>query len=465
VIDPSRDMTVPVVLIADDDAGIRAAAERFISRQGFRIVSAADGREALATLSQVRPEAALVDLQMPYVDGLEVLRAMRELSPDCQVILMTANPTMDSAIEAVKLGARDYITKPFDFERLNELLTSIRERLARRFEQVAADGQSAERTEFCGMIGRSAVMQDLFDSIRRLAPHVRTALITGETGTGKELVARALHQIGPRRNRAWVAYNCSAVVETLFESEFFGHTRGAFTGASDAKAGLFEAADGGTLFLDEVGELPHTMQAKLLRVVEYGEIKRVGATQSRHVDVQVIAATNRDLQTEVRAGRFRQDLFYRLDVVELKLAPLRERREDIPYITAAVLKELSRRLQKRMTGLTAGAERVLQHEPWPGNVRELRNTIERAFILADGHLITERDIMSAVGDRRHSEPPAPDSGAISHQPRHRATPHTLTREQVDAALYEAGGNRSAAARRLGLSRRALYRRLDTFGLR
>lgn len=462
MIAPSPD--APLVLVADDDAGIRAAAERFISRQGFRIVTAADGRQALTTLSQVQPDAALVDLQMPHADGLEVLRAMRQLSPDCQVILMTANPTVDSAIDAVKLGARDYITKPFDFERVGLLLNDIRDRLSQRHERFAADRRFAERSEFCGMIGRSAVMQELFDSIRRLAPHLRTGLVTGETGAGKELVARALHQLGPRRDRRFVAYNCSAVVETLFESEFFGHTRGAFTGAGEAKAGLFEAADGGTLFLDEVGELPLAMQAKLLRVVEYGEVQRVGATEARRVDVRMIAATNRNLQEEVHAGRFREDLFYRLDVVQLQLPALRERREDIPYITAAFVKQLSQQLQKPISGLTTGAERLLQDATWPGNVRELRNTVERAFILCDSRMITERDIVSAFGGRRQDVRTALPTLARSAPPPTRAT-RRLTREDVHAALHEAGGNRSAAARRLGLSRRALYRRLETFGFR
>ena len=242
------------------------------------------------------------------------------------------------------------------------------------------------------MIGRGPVMQELFGMIRRLAPHVRTALITGETGTGKELVARALHQPGPRRDRRFVTVNCSAVVETLFESELFGHVRGAFTGATENKPGLFELADNGTLFLDEIGELPLTVQAKLLRVLELGEVHRVGSLEPRKVNVHVIAATNRDLRAEVAAGRFRSDLYYRLNIVEVKLPALRDRREDIPYLTAAFVRETSERLQKPLAGLTPGAERLLGAPAWDGNVRELRNVIERACIMADGDFITEREL-------------------------------------------------------------------------
>lgn len=462
--------TAPLVLVADDDAGVRAAAERFITRLGFRVVTASDGQEALAALATAHPEAAIVDLQMPHVNGLEVLRAVRQTAPECQVILMTARPNVESAIEAVTLGARDYLTKPFDWERLRGLLTSVSEGLERRRELFAVDRQLAEQFELCGMIGRSGVMQELFDTIRRLAPHVQTALVTGETGTGKELVARALHLAGPRRDRRFVAQNCSAVVETLFESEFFGHTRGAFTGASEAKAGLFETATGGTLFLDEIGELPLAMQAKLLRVVEYGEVQRVGASEPRRVDVRVIAATNRDLLEEVALGRFRQDLYYRLNIVEIALPALRDRRDDIPLLCAAFVKEFAKRFGKSLTGISAGAERLLQQAPWPGNVRELRNTLERACMLSQERILSEREVLTALGSASRAKPasavagvptPAVKSAAAAPDP---PAPQ-LDRSQVEQALQQVGGNKSAAARVLGVSRRAFYRRLETFGLR
>jgi len=455
----------PLVLIADDDGGMRLAAERFVTRLGFRVIQAADGREALATVPSARPDVALVDLQMPHVGGLEVLRALKHAAPDCKVILMTAEPTVETAIDAVKLGALDYLAKPFDFDRLRQLLTGVTEQIEHRRELFATDRRLAEQLEFCGLIGRSTVMQELFDTIRRLAPHVRTALVTGETGTGKELVARALHQVGPRRDSRFVAFNCSAVVETLFESEFFGHTRGAFTGAADAKAGLFERADGGTLFLDEIGELQPAMQAKLLRVVEYGEVQRVGATETRRVDVRVVAATNRDLREEVRASRFREDLYYRFNVVELALPPLRRRREDIPYLTAAFVKEFAKRFEKPLVGLTAGAELRLQSAPWPGNVRELRNTLERACMMSEHRILTEGDILAVLKGPTHTSNPHEPPNVSEPSPEGVPSPAPLTREHVAQALQEVGGNRSAAARALGVSRRALYRRLDSFGLR
>ena len=280
-----------------------------------------NGEDALASLATVKPDAALVDLQMPGIGGIDVLRAVRAADPDCQVILMTGNATVDTAIEAVKAGALDYLTKPFDFERLRGLLVMVREGIRRRERLLEVDADVARQFEFQGMIGRSPAMQELFDSIRRLAPHARTVLVTGETGTGKELVAKAIHRLGPRHARPLITVNCSAVVENLFESELFGHARGAFTGANEAKVGLFEHADGATLFLDESGELPLSLQPKL-RAVEYGEVQR------RLLDIRKPTSTRsrdqQDLRAEVAAGQFRADLFYRLSILK-SIAPLRER--------------------------------------------------------------------------------------------------------------------------------------------
>jgi two-component system, NtrC family, response regulator HydG len=312
------------------------------------------------------------------------------------------------------------------------------------------------------MVGRSPVMQDLFAMIRRLAPHIRLALVTGETGTGKELAARALHRIGPRGEQRFVTVNCSAVVESLFESEVFGHVRGAFSGATEHKPGLLELADGGTLFLDEVAELPAPLQAKLLRVLETGEVTRVGSLEARRVDVHILAATNRDLHGEVAAGRFRSDLYYRLNVVEVRLPPLRERREDIPYLTATFIRETSERLQKQVAGLTPAAERLLASGYWLGNVRELRNIIERACILVDGDLISERELAVSM-------PPAPSgmrspADAASHDVAEKDLLATVERDHIQRALLRSGGNKKAAAKMLGLSRRALYRRLERLDL-
>ena len=456
------------LLVVDDEPAIVGIVERFAAHLGFDVVYRNSGDSALANLAEIHPDVALIDLQMPGVGGIDVLRSIRAEDPRCQAILMTGNATLDTAIEAVKAGALDYLTKPFDTERLQGLLVTVREGIRRRERLLEADADIARQFEFHGMIGRSPAMQELFDSIRRLAPHVRTVLVEGETGTGKELVAKALHQLGPRQARRFITVNCSAVVETLFESELFGHVRGAFTGATDNKIGLFEHADGGTLFLDEAGELPLSLQAKLLRAVEYGEVQRVGSLDSRKVDVRVVAATNRDLRAEAAAGRFRSDLFYRLSVIEIHLPPLRERRDDIPYLTARFVRECGDRLKRPITGVTQAAERLLQQEPWPGNVRELKNVIERACILTDNKILSERDLLSALASTHAAAVSSPAAVAM---PPPAAGPHadpnafsTAQRAHIERVLRQVGGNKSAAAKLLGLSRRSLYRWLDRLDL-
>jgi two-component system, NtrC family, response regulator AtoC len=454
------------MLVVDDEKGMLALVTRFAQQAGFDVVACATGKEALHRLADHRTDVAAVDLRLPDVGGIEVLRAIRDADPDCQVILMSGDATIDSAVEAVKLGAVDYLTKPLDLARLTQLLHAVRDDAARRRRLLAAEQEVAINAEFCGMIGRAPVMQELFALIRRLAPHARNVLITGETGSGKELVARALHRCGARSSKRFVAINCSAVVETLFESELFGHMRGAFTGATDNKPGLFEVASGGTLFLDEIGELPQTLQAKLLRVLETGEVQRVGSVNPTRVDVHVIAATNRDLRAEAATGAFRSDLFYRLNVVELRVPPLRERREDIPYLTAAFVAESAARLRKKIVGLTASAERALISAAWEGNIRELRNVVERASILADSEFIGERDFTSSLlqtatspvgrAERRLGET-ATSAGRDSLS--------ELEREHIIDVLQRAGGNKAQAARMLGLDRRSLYRRLDAYGIR
>jgi len=455
----------PTLVVVDDEQGILDVVSRFARRTGFDVIPCSGGRDAIAQLQTRRADIAMVDLRMPDIGGLDVIRAIREINPQCQAVLMTGYASVDTAVEAIKLGAMDYLSKPLDFARLQTLLTSVRDEIERRRSLIEIEGDVAKRLEFCGMIGRGPLMQELFGMIRRLAPHVRTALITGETGTGKELVARALHQTGPRRDRRFVTVNCSAVVETLFESELFGHVRGAFTGATDHKTGLFERADEGTLFLDEIGELPPSVQAKLLRVLECGEVHRVGSLEARKVNVHVIAATNRDLKAEVATGRFRSDLYYRLNIVEVKLPTLRDRREDIPYLTAAFVRETSARLQKPVVGLSPGAERVLGAGQWEGNVRELRNVIERACILVDGELITERELAVTMPDAVAPPVPAPMGyAAVRPAIEDKDLLATVERDHIQRALVRAGGNKKAAAKMLGLSRRALYRRLERLDL-
>jgi two-component system response regulator HydG len=453
----------PAILLVDDEPMVLSVITRLAERAGFNVVSCPTGRAAVDQLTDHRADVALVDLRLPDVGGIEVLRAIRRADPDCQVILMSGDATIESAVEAVKLGAVDYLTKPLDLTRLNHLLTTLRDDRVRRRRLLEAEQEVALNAEFGGMIGRAPVMQDLFVLIRRLAPHARTVLITGETGSGKELVARALHRSGPRSAKRFVAINCSAVVETLFESELFGHTRGAFTGATDNKPGLFEVASGGTLFLDEIGELPQAMQAKLLRVLETGEVQRVGSTLATNVDVHVVAATNRDLRSESAGARFRSDLFYRLNVVELRVPSLRERREDIPYLTAAFVRESAARLKKKIVGLTPSAERVLIAAPWEGNVRELRNIVERACILADGEFIGERDFTSSLSQAASTDAPAIHISQAA--PFERGdTLSGVERDHIIDVLSRADGNKAKAARMLGLDRRSLYRRLEAYGI-
>jgi two-component system response regulator HydG len=459
-------LTQAILLVIDDESAVLTIVEQFAQRFGFKVVSRTDARAALAELRVLKPDAVIVDLMMPDINGLDVLRAIRDIDPACQIILMTGQSSVDTAIEAVKLGALDYIGKPFDLKRLGGLLTGVRKSIERRERLLQADAEVAKTFSFYGMIGRSPAMQELFDAVRRFAPHVRTVLITGETGTGKELVAHALHTLGARPDRRFVTVNCSAVVEALFESELFGHQRGAFTGATDTKIGLFEHADKGTLFLDEIGELPLTIQAKLLRAVEYGEVQRVGSLDGKHVDVTVIAATNRDLRADAANGRFRSDLYYRLSIMEIRLVPLRERREDIPYLSAVFLREVTDRLKRPAIGMTAAAERALLQAPWPGNVRELRNVIERACLLSDGKMLSERGVLTAMPPP--IDTPTPEVLTESALPTSASTwdPNFLTnaqRSQVEQALRQTGGNKAAAARLLGISRRSMFRwvkRLD-----
>jgi DNA-binding NtrC family response regulator len=452
----------PTLLVVDDDPAVLSQVEQCAEDLGFVVVCQTDGREALAAIAVSKPDGTIIGVGTAGIDGLEALREIKAEDPQSQVILMTASASVDTAIEAIKAGALDYITKPLDPSRLRELLITVRKGLERRETLLRMDADIARQFEFYGLIGRSPGMQELFDSVRRFAPYARTVLVTGETGTGKELVAKALHRLGPRRDRKLVTVNCSAVVETLFESELFGHMRGAFTGATDTKVGLFEHANNGTIFLDEIGELPMPLQAKMLRAVELGEVQRVGSLESRRADVFAVAATNRDLRAESGAGRFRSDLYFRLSMIELRIPPLRDRRDDIPYLTAAFVREFATKLSRPIKGLTPSAERLLHQGHWPGNVRELRNVVERACILTDGRIVTERELMSAMS----AAMPLPDAPTVAapglngHHDPDASLMSTAQRDQITKVLRHARGNKAAAAKQLGISRRSLYRWLD-----
>ncbi len=452
----------PLLLVVDDEAPVLRVIERMAARVGYDVLTCSSAAQAMQALLARPADVAMIDLRMPHVNGLDLLKQIRAVTPSCEVILMTGHASVDSAVEAIKLGAREYLVKPFDIDRVRGVLTDMRDEVVRRGNLQALESQLARRTEFHGMLGRSPCMREVFSLSRRLAPHAKVVLITGETGTGKELAARAFHELGPRRTRPFVTINCSAIVDGLFESELFGHVRGAFTGAVESKVGMFESANGGTLFLDEVGELPLSVQPKLLRAIENGEVQRVGSLQQKTVDVVLIAATNRDLRAEVAAGRFRGDLLYRLNVVEVALPPLRERREDIPLLIAAFLGEISTRLHKQLVGLTPAAERALLTARWDGNVRELRNVIERACILAEGHTISERELFGVIQPASAIDGPRPVSSFAAAQPPRKAAASDGERDRIIDVLIKCGGNRVAAAKVLGMNRRALYRRLARY---
>jgi two-component system response regulator AtoC len=458
-------MSVPTLVVIDDEVTVLDTVRAIGHRAGFEVVTCANGFEGIEVSGRTRPDLVMVDLRMPDVDGLQVLRAIHQADPACQMILMTGYASVDTAVEAIKLGAMDYLSKPLDVVRVEQLLLNVCNELQKRH---TARSPQLRLRDSLGMIGDGPAMQSLVGAIERLAPFIRTALITGETGTGKELAARAIHRVGRRADKPFVVVDCSAVVESLFESELFGYVRGAYAWATDDRAGLFEAADGGVLLLDEIGDLPLGVQAKLLRVLELGEVCRVGSLEPRHVDVQVLASTNRDLRDEVVAGRFRSDLFYRLNIVEVRVPPLRERREDIAQLARAFVRECATRLSKSLVDITHGGGALLAQAPWHGNVRELRNVIERACLLADGPYLTEADIRMCVPHESFRPASGADSSGRLPSPsvEHPEPPllSTVEREHILRALQHARGNKKAAARLLGVSRRALYRRLERLGL-
>ncbi|MEO7190176.1 MAG: sigma-54 dependent transcriptional regulator [Vicinamibacterales bacterium] len=461
---------VPRLLVVDDDPGVQSLVDRVARRLGFEVELRTDGRNVLGALSSFMPDGAVVDLRLPGVNGLDVLRTIRSAAPGCQVILISGHGSIDAAVAALKAGALDFLSKPLDMQRFEELLVTVREGIRRRERFASHDLNVARQSEFHRMIGRAPAMQQLFDAIRRFAPHARTVLITGETGTGKELTARAFHQLGGRRDRAFIPVNCSAVVESLFESELFGHVKGAFTGAVAPRTGFFEAADGGTLFLDEIGDLPLTVQAKLLRAVEYGEFQRVGSVETLRVDVNLIAATHHDLRTQSEQGTFRSDLYYRLSTVGVHLPPLRARREDIPYMCAVFLGEFAERLGRSIAGITPAAEQLLLDGPWPGNIRELRSVLERACMLSEGRLLSERDVAAAWPAWTSADSPgprplaSPPNGTPPVSFDDADTLDSVTAAQIARVLRDVGGNKTRAAKVLGVSRRSLYRWIDRLKL-
>jgi two-component system response regulator AtoC len=447
------------ILIIDDDDGLRESLQLVLSAEGYEVVGAPDGDAALGQVDRAPFDVILCDLRMPGTDGMELLPMLVRRLPATTVIMMSAYGTEELALEAMNRGAYDYLPKPFQ---PSEALFTIRkarerERLRRTAQLLRRDVQRAvgERP----IVATSQDMIDLLELMERVAAYKSTVLVTGESGTGKEVLARAIHAQSPRRGEPFVAVNCGAIPETLLESELFGHAKGAFTGADRAKRGLIREADGGTLFLDEVGELPTALQVKLLRFLQEEEVQPVGESKARPVDVRVIAATARDLELEVAASRFREDLFYRLNVMRLEVPPLRERPKDIPLLADHFIARFRDTLGKPVSAVTDEALERLVAYPWPGNVRELENLIERAVILADGNRITIRELPEGVVSLRPT-----GRGGENELDMKRAR-RAAEIEVIRRALHATGGNRTHAARRLGISHRSLLYKLKDYSLR
>jgi two-component system, NtrC family, response regulator AtoC len=450
------------VFILDDELGLRHTLTLILEGEGHEARSAAEGESALRMLSERDADVVLSDVRMAGMDGLEFLDRYRRLPGRGLVIMMSAYGDDDAAIEAMKRGAYDYIPKPFRAEQVLLVLRKAIEREGLRRQVAELNGQLAALRAPTGIVGRSEVLRQAVMLAEKVARHPSTVLITGESGTGKELIARMIHDASPRAAAPFVAVNCGAIPEQLLESELFGHTRGAFTGAVEDRAGLFQEAHGGTLFLDEIGELPVSLQVKLLRALQEGEVRPIGDTTAREVDVRVVAATSRDLDADVHAGRFRADLFYRVNVVRVALPPLRERREDIPELVRHFLDVFNQRLGLRVSRVSAPAMRRLMEYDWPGNVRELENVIERAVVLCDGTQV-EADqlppnVRANAGDAARG--PRKEEDDLSVKRRTEA----LERRLIQRALQETGGNRTRAARLLDLSHRALLYKIKEYGL-
>jgi len=456
------------LLFVDDDDEFRTVASRHFRRHGFNLHEAPSGEAALELLERRHFDVAILDMRMPGISGLELLEKLKLTDPDCEAIILTGEGTIESAVQAMKLGAIDYLTKPFALAELETIVLRASEHRRLRKENVQLREVLARQQQIeTEMVGDSPQMREVFHLIGRAGPTDTAILIQGASGTGKELVAKALHRASPRASRPMVVINCAALPETLLESELFGHEKGAFTGAINTKQGLFELADEGTLFIDEIGEMPGALQAKLLRVLEDGSMRRLGSLKERRVNVRLVSATNRDLATEVAEGRFREDLYYRINVMTIQLPPLRERAGDIPLLV--------RRFLGREWSIAPEALRLLEEYDWPGNVRQLINVIERAKILADDNRIHPWDLPPHIAHPQKSaiaaRPTTSEPQAVAEVNGNGETAAasalapgddlaSMERAHVMDVLRREKGNKAKAARALGVSRRSLYRLLE-----
>ncbi len=452
------------ILVVDDEVGMREYLMKLLSDSGYSVCAAEDSRCALEMLSETPPDLALVDMRMPKKGGMALLEEIKKRAPHVVVAIMTAYGTTESAVQAMKLGAYDYIRKPFEVDDILHLVDKALEKKRLQDENLALHKELEKSYTFEDIVSKNASMHKVFEVVRKVADTRSTILVRGETGTGKELIARALHNLSGRREKPFIPVDCATLSETLLESELFGHVKGAFTGATADKKGLFEVAEGGTIFLDEVGHVAPEMQAKLLRVLQDGQVKRVGEAVSRRVDVRLIAATNEDLEAAIPAGRFREDLYYRLNVVPILIPPLRERKEDIPLLVDFFIRKYNRLENKDLGGMDEEALKVLFGYDWPGNVRELENLVHRAVVMEKGERIAAGDLpenicsLSCV-DRRDAATRTNDF----HNARQFAI-ESFEKRFLTEALKRHQGNVSHVAREIGLDRRNLQKKFKSLGI-
>ncbi len=449
------------VLVVDDDPGHQTTLKTIIKSWGYHVEVANDGTKAVEKVKEIPFDLTLMDVRMAVMSGIEALKLIKQYNPAIPILIMTAYSSVESAVEALKAGAYDYLTKPLDFDALKITMERALEHTSLKTENLALKEKLQSDFKMKNIIGKSLPMKDLTDMVGMVAPSEATILITGESGTGKELVARAIHFNSTYKKGPLVVVNCAAITETLLESELFGHEKGAFTGADKRREGRFMQANNGTIFLDEIGEMSPMMQAKLLRVIQDREIQRVGSDETITVDVRIVAATNRDLQENVSSGKFREDLYYRLNVVTLKIPPLRERVDDIPLLAQHFLNKYSEKNRKQVKGFTPLAMDMFLKYKWPGNVRELENAVERAVILLPGDYISEKELPLSI-----TEVYSQENLVVAFQSNTASTQslEEIEKKAILAALEASGGNKSETARRLGINRRTLYKKLEKFGV-
>ena len=445
------------ILVAEDEAAVRESLADLLRDESYQVTTAVDGAAAISALDTSEFDLVLSDVRMPGADGLAVLRHSREVAPQTLVLLMTAHATVDSAVEALRRGAQDYLLKPIMLEDVLHKINYLLEHRQLAWENQMLRNMADRKWDFDSLVGRSGAMREVMNLIRRVAPTPSTVLITGESGAGKEIVARGIHHFSELRDRIFLPVNCGAIPETLLESQLFGHMRGSFTGAISNQEGLFQRARGGTIFLDEISDLPLSLQVKLLRVIETKEVLPVGASTPIKVDIRVIAASNRDLGREVEQGRFRDDLYYRLNVFGIEVPPLRDRREDIPLLVEHFIRLHNRELKKNCNGADSATLKVLMSLPWKGNVRELDNVIEHAMILAEGDWITVRDLPRAL--QQEVGFPAPVGDDLRNALR------AYEKAHIQAVLAKVNHDKKVAAERLGVSLSSLYRKIEELDIR